>query len=183
MGVLLEALRYPVRWRHIHCPGACACTSFTHAIYFEPPRPSLFACTWKLAYCPTLLPFPEHVWCQRFHHLALSLTFTPTTTTNLFDYAVNISPDHHLNLSTPPTSRRMCAGDTCGDPCIIRYPLWGLYIQCAEWLSYRRKLSLQKCPVDPGSIQGRHRLLSLMRNNNTEHARICETVTLYVELT
>ena len=66
-------------------PGACACTSFTYVISFEPSRPPSFASTWRLAYCPTLLPFPEHVWRQRFHHLALSLTLTPTTATNYSD--------------------------------------------------------------------------------------------------
>ena len=35
------------------------------------------------ACCPTLLfPFPEHVWRQFSHHLAMSLTPTRTTTTN-----------------------------------------------------------------------------------------------------
>ena len=48
------------------------------------------------AYCPFLLPFPEHVWRQLlcFHHLALSLTLTPTTTTNCGD---------DISYSQPPS--------------------------------------------------------------------------------
>ena len=40
------------------------------------------------AYCPTLFPFPEHVWRQFFHHLALSLTLTRTTTTTNSNYDI-----------------------------------------------------------------------------------------------
>ena len=29
----------------LHCPGSCACTSFTYVIYFEPSRPSQYANT------------------------------------------------------------------------------------------------------------------------------------------
>ena len=47
----------------------------------QAPRGSLYSYHTRIL-CPILLPFPEHVWRQFFHHLALSLTLTPTTTTN-----------------------------------------------------------------------------------------------------
>ena len=61
------------------------------------PRKNLggerFAAFYLHAFCSSLLPFPENVWRQFFHHLALSLILTPTTT-NCGDDVLNI-------LSTP----------------------------------------------------------------------------------
>ena len=60
-------------------------------------------------YCPTLLPLREHVWRQLFHHLALSFTLTPTTTTTCSD-DVSYPSSRPRNPCTPP--RRMCASDS-----------------------------------------------------------------------
>ena len=45
--------------------------------------------------CPILVPFPEHVWRQIFHHFPLSWALTPTTTTNYWGrwwYILTILP-------------------------------------------------------------------------------------------
>ena len=83
--------------------------------------------SWRLAYCPPLLPLPEDVSPHLFHHLAQSMILPPTASNCSYD--VSSPSSGPLNLFTP--SRSMCAGDnrhTCGAPCIrvLFSPLKGL---------------------------------------------------------
>ena len=69
-------------------------------------------------YCPTLRPLPDHVWRQHFHHLTLSLTLIPTTSTNCTDDISWPSSRPH-NPFTP--SRSMCAGDGTHAELLVLY--------------------------------------------------------------
>ena len=117
--VLLEDLRWSVRWWHLHCPGACACTSFMYVIYCcEQSRPSQFANNTNTVQ-PNLQiilsnpPAPPGACMCGVNVSTTWHCLWPLHPRQLLP-AVMISPNHLLDPTTPSSLPGACVPATVG---------------------------------------------------------------------